>query len=116
MVAVGAVTLASCSSDEMAGPAINDDGNVIITAQLPTELQSRAYGDGSVAKTLHYAVYEGDNVIFASDVANSPAVVTVGDNNFTLKLNLVKGKTYDLLFWADAPPAAPTPSPPRPRA
>ena len=107
MVAVGAVTLASCSSDEMAGPAINDDGNVIITAQLPTELQSRAYGDGSVAKTLHYAVYEGDNVIFASDVANSPAVVTVGDNNFTLKLNLVKGKTYDLLFWADATTGSP---------
>lgn len=107
MVAVGAVTLASCSNDEMAGPAINDDGNVIITAQLPTELQSRAYGDGSVAKTLHYAVYEGDDVIFASDVANSPAVVTVGDNNFTLKLNLVKGKTYDLLFWADATTGSP---------
>lgn len=107
MVAVGAVTLASCSNDEMAGPAINDDGNVIITAQLPTELQSRAYGDGSVAKTLHYAVYEGDDVIFASDVANSPAVVTADAKNFTLKLNLVKGKTYDLIFWADATTGSP---------
>lgn len=107
MVAVGAVTLASCSNDEMAGPAINDDGNVIITAQLPTDLQSRAYGDGSVAKTLHYAVYEGDDVIFASGEANSPAVETVDAKNFTLKLNLVKGKTYDILFWADATNGSP---------
>lgn len=107
MVAVGAVTLASCSNDEMAGPAINDDGNVIITAQLPTDLQSRAYGDGSVAKTLHYAVYEGDDVIFASGEAHSPAVETVDAKNFTLKLNLVKGKTYDILFWADATNGSP---------
>lgn len=107
MVAVGAVTLASCSNDEMVGPASNDEGNVIITAQLPTDLQSRAYGDGSVAKTLHYAVYEGDDVIFASGEANSPAVETVDAKNFTLKLNLVKGKTYDLLFWADATTGSP---------
>lgn len=102
MVAVGAVTLASCSNDQMADPAINNDGTVIITAQLPTDLQSRAYGDGTVAKTLHYAVYEGDDVIFASDVDGSPAPVTVDAKNFTLSLNLVKGKTYDLVFWADA--------------
>lgn len=107
LVAVGAVTLASCSNDEMAGLGINNDGNVIITAQLPTDLQSRAYGDGSVAKTLHYAVYEGDDVIFASGEANSPAVETVDAKNFTLKLNLVKGKTYDLLFWADATTGSP---------
>ncbi|MDE6494613.1 MAG: right-handed parallel beta-helix repeat-containing protein [Duncaniella sp.] len=107
MVAVGAVTLASCSSEEMAGPAGNGDGNVIITAQLPTELQSRAYGDGTVAKTLSYAVYDGDDVIFASDVAGSPAPVIVDAKNFTLSLNLVKGKTYDLLFWADATTGSP---------
>lgn len=107
MVAVGAVTLASCSSDEMAGPAGSGDGNVIITAQLPTELQSRAYGDGTVAKTLSYAVYDGDDVIFASDVPGSPAPVAVDAKNFTLSLNLVKGKTYDLLFWADATTGSP---------
>ena len=107
MVAVGAVTLASCSSDEMAGPAGSGDGNVIITAQLPTELQSRAYGDGTVAKTLSYAVYDGDDVIFASDVPGSPAPVAVDAKNFTLSLNLVKGKTYDILFWADATTGSP---------
>lgn len=107
MVAVGAVTLASCSSDEMTGPAAGNDGTVVITAQLPADLQSRAYGDGSVAKTLHYAVYEGDVVIFASDVTGSPVPVTVDAKNFTLSLNLVKGKTYDLVFWADATEGSP---------
>ena len=107
MVAMGAVTLASCSGDEMEGPVVNNDGTVVITAQLPTDLQSRAYGDGSVAKTLRYAVYEGDDVIFASDVTGSPAPVTIDEKNFTLSLNLVKGKTYDLVFWADATEGSP---------
>lgn len=107
MVAIGAVTLASCSGDEMEGPVVNNDGTVVITAQLPTDLQSRAYGDGSVAKTLRYAVYEGDDVIFASDVTGSPVPVTIDEKNFTLSLNLVKGKTYDLVFWADATEGSP---------
>ena len=107
MAAVGAVTLASCSNDEMAGPTINNDGTLVITAQLPTDLQSRAYGDGSVVKTLHYAVYEGDDVIVASDVDGSPIPMTVDAKNFTLSLNLVKGKTYDLIFWADATTGSP---------
>lgn len=107
MVAMGAVTLASCSGDEMEGPVVNNDGTVVITAQLPTDLQSRAYGDGSVAKTLRYAVYEGDDVIFASDVTGSPVPVTIDEKNFTLSLNLVKGKTYDLVFWADATEGSP---------
>ena len=105
MVAVGAVTLASCSNDEMFQPSTGD-GNVTITAQLPTALQGR-YGEGSVIKKLEYAVYEGDDVIFASDVDGSPAPVTVDTKNFTLSLNLVKGKTYDLLFWADAADQSP---------
>lgn len=107
MVAIGAVTLASCSGDEMEDPVVNNDGTVVITAQLPTDLQSRAYGDGSVAKTLRYAVYEGDDVIFASDVTGSPVPVTIDEKNFTLSLNLVKGKTYDLVFWADATEGSP---------
>lgn len=105
MVAVGAVTLASCSNDEMFQPSTGD-GNVTITAQLPTALQGR-YGEGSVIKKFEYAVYEGDDVIFASDVDGSPAPVTVDTKNFTLSLNLVKGKTYDLLFWADAADQSP---------
>ena len=60
-----------------------------------------------MAKTLRYAVYEGDDVIFASDVTGSPVPVTIDEKNFTLSLNLVKGKTYDLVFWADATEGSP---------
>ncbi len=55
------------------------------TATLPANISSRAYGDGDVVKTLHYAVYEAgsDKVVFASDVAESPAANVVSNTQFT---------------------------------
>ena len=76
MAALGALALwTSCSNEEFPAPVPGGDGTVTFTATLPANISSRAYGDGEVAKTLHYAVYEAgsDKVVFASDVAESPA-------------------------------------------
>ena len=73
---------------------------------------------GLVAKQLHYAVYDANDAsagaIFASDVAESPAAAN-STIDFTLKLNLVKGKTYDFIFWPTPSTTSTTPSPPRKR-
>ena len=105
MMAAGVFTLSSCSGDDLSGPGAQD-GNVIITARIPGVMHGR-YGEGDVAKTLHYAVYEGNDVVFASDKAGSPVPQTVDAKNFRLALNLVKGKKYDFVFWADASEGSP---------
>lgn len=101
--AAGLLSLASCSNEDVAAP-VGDDGTVTFEVSLPAAPGSR-YGEGTVTKQLHYAVYDANNAaagaIFASDVPGSP----MADNStidFKLKLNLVKGKTYDFIFWADA--------------
>jgi hypothetical protein len=109
MAAMGTLALlASCSNEELPALAGND-GSITFTASLPADILSRAYGDGEVAKTLHYAVYESgsDAVVFASDAADSPAATVVSNTQFTLTLQLVKGKSYDFIFWADATEGSP---------
>ena len=111
IILMSAVTLAlaSCSNEEMHDLAQGSDGLVTFSASIPSSLLSRAYGDGSQLKNLHYAVYEtgSDDVVFASDVTGSPTPVTIDATNFTLPLNLVKGKSYDFIFWADATTGSP---------
>ena len=99
------LVLAACSNEEIPAPAPGDDGSVTFQVSMPASAFGRAYGDGQLTKQLHYAVYDVNNptagAIFASDVPGSP----MADNStidFKLTLKLVKGKTYDFIFWADA--------------
>ena len=59
IILMSAVTLAlaSCSNEEMHDLAQGSDGLVTFSASIPSSLLSRAYGDGSQLKNLHYAVY-----------------------------------------------------------
>lgn len=109
MASAALLALSSCSSDDFNSPDAGTDGTVTFTAAIPSHLLSRAYGDGTVTKQLSYAVYEAgtDNVVYASDVDDSPAPVTIDAKNFSLTLNLVKGKSYDFVFWADATTGSP---------
>lgn len=104
-VAAAMLALSSCSNEDLTLP-MGDSCEVTFTAALPAEINSRSYADGTQAKSLHYAVYEAnsDQAIYASDDAatNAPEPVSVDAKNFTLKLSLIKGKSYDLIFWADA--------------
>ncbi len=103
--AAAMLVFAGCSSDELPAPAPGDDGSVTFQVSMPASILGRAYGDGQLTKQLHYAVYDANDeqagAIFASDVPGSPAAEN-STIDFTLKLNLVKGKTYDFIFWADA--------------
>ena len=89
----------ACSSEEPLEGA-KGDGMVTITAQLPAELASRTFAQGEKATTLTYAVYESG--VKTPIITSEDEVKFNADLTATVNLQLVNGKTYDILFWADA--------------
>ena len=96
----GLLCATACSQDYMSG---NKGGESVVTftAELPADVStSRAFGEGTTAKTLTYAVYEAGK--------DQPLVVSEDEITFnselkaTVSLRLANGKSYDLVFWADA--------------
>ncbi|MCC8037530.1 MAG: hypothetical protein LIP02_05245 [Bacteroidales bacterium] len=75
-----------------------------VTATLPSDIQSRVYSDGKTATDFYYAVYEettsGDACIIEKTQGTSFSNLTT-----TLSLQLVTGKTYKMVFWAQSPNA-----------
>lgn len=93
----GMIMLASaCSSDlpEQAGK----DGNVTIALSLPSNLATRAFGDGLEATSLSYAIYDATTKTL---VASGDDAATFSNLKATLQVSLVNGRTYDFVFWAD---------------
>ncbi len=99
-MAAVALLAASCSNEDFSAPA-GGDGNVVFTAELPA-LASRAYGDGLSATDLKAYVYSVDGetpeYLFSKEA-------TFDGLHATVELALVTGKTYDVVFWAQAPDA-----------
>ncbi len=75
---------------------------VTFTAQLPEDIATKAYADGTTATQLTYAVYNAGET---TPVHTLPEGVFVAVENFTanIKLNLISGKKYDFVFWAQSP-------------
>ena len=99
---------ASCSTEKLDEP--KGDGNVTFTVQLPGGLQSRAEmtnGNGQAATKLHYWVYEaGQTTPLAAGLVNGkPKTADFTNLQATAELQLVTGKQYDVVFWAQAPDA-----------
>lgn len=97
-----ALMLTGCSSDPE--PEMNEGGNVNFTVQLPDGLNSRAYADGQTATQLTYALYNEDGSYIANSVKSDK---TFSNLTTSVSLNLVTGKTYKIVFWAQAPTGTP---------
>ena len=93
----------ACSRDEMESAGMNGDGVVTFSARLPEQLQTRSMGDGQTARKLTYAVYAAgeQTPLLTSESEGAPAVEFT-DLKAQLTLRLTTGKSYDVLFWADA--------------
>lgn len=95
----------SCSNEELGNltkETNNANSTVTFTAQLSNAMQTRAFADGTTATTLDYAVYEvgdNDNWELLSDLSKTGETIKMSK---TVSLNLVNGKTYAVVFWADA--------------
>lgn len=90
----------SCSNEDFDSPQNGAEAVVSLTAQLPEGLQSRAYGNGTTANTLSYAVYlkNGENWELTNTVSTDEPI----NMSKTINLRLTNGKTYQIVFWADA--------------
>lgn len=87
------------------GLKTGDEGTVTLTAQLPSEMGTRAFADGLTAKHLQYAVYEAGQSTPLKVFGDETTVVgeaEMVDLKKSVTLKLTSGKSYDVIFWADA--------------
>lgn len=103
LAVAGLMATTACSRDEMESAGMNGDGVVTFSARLPEQLQTRSVGDGQTARKLTYAVYAAgeQTPLLTSESEGAPAVEFT-DLKAQLTLRLTTGKSYDVLFWADA--------------
>ena len=100
----------ACSSDELANG--NDVVNVSFNASFDQVMSTRGVSgesDGTAATKLYVAVYNKDNQLIKAiskiGVDGSQAVETVSNKQATVSFQLVKGQTYNFVFWAQNPNA-----------
>ena len=100
LFAVPALLLGACSSEE---DGLVPTGNgVTFEVSLPADMATRAFADGLSANRLQYSVFEH------SDKPDQPGKYLFDDEvqfpegewTTTVNLDLVKGKDYDVVFWA----------------
>ncbi len=104
-IAAAALLVTSCNDEMDNGLKTGDEGTVTFTAQLPSEMGTRAFADGLTAKHLQYAVYEAGQSTPLKVFGDETTVVGESERNThkqTVSLKLTTGKTYDVIFWADA--------------
>ena len=99
----------SCSQEEIIGnEASGETVEVSFNATMEGQAISRAIGDGLTVDELYFAVYdENGNEIgnLRQDGAHNNAVAVSG-LGATVKVRLVKGQTYQFVFWAQKSGAA----------
>ena len=110
LVAIGAALFATSCVNELEEGIQGNAGQVTFTVNAP-ELATRAYGDGTQATHLMYAVYDetagGDVVVGVSNTeigteAEFTADATTGVHKYTtsVQIDLLDGNEYSVLFWA----------------
>ena len=107
LLSVPALIATSCSSEDVPAPSKGDMTS--FTVIMPEGMTTR-FGEGTTAKNLAVAVFdENDNLLYSSVEGEGEAMpegASVG--NFqnglttTVTLPLVKGKAYNIAFWAYA--------------
>ena len=105
-LAAAALTLlaVSCNKEQVTEVPDGQTVDVTFTAALPGEMATKAIGDGQTAKTLHVSVYENDDAKTKLDLDKT---ATFTDLKTQVTFSLVKGKTYNFVFWAQAAEGAP---------
>ena len=104
-IAAAALLVTSCNDEMDNGLKTGNEGTVTFTAQLPSEMGTRAFADGAMAKHLQYAVYEARQSTPLKVFGDETTVVgeaEMVDLKKSVTLQLTSGKSYDVIFWADA--------------
>ena len=105
LVAAALTLLAvSCNKEQVTEVPDGQMVDVTFTAALPGEMATKAIGDGQTAKKLYVSVYENDDEKTKLDLDKT---ATFTDLKTQVTFSLVKGKTYNFVFWAQAAEGAP---------
>ncbi|MBO5216684.1 MAG: hypothetical protein J6B41_02915 [Alistipes sp.] len=103
LMAVAAIGLlaTSCSKDEVAQPVV-EKSTVTFTVEAPM-MATRALGDGTTAVDLSWAVYAADGTYLEALSGSKAGAFSSLKAN--VEIELVNGKEYAVIFWAQAPDA-----------
>ena len=101
-LAAAALTLfaVGCNREQVTEVPDGQMVDVTFTAALPGEMATKAFGDGQTAKTLYVSVYENDTE--KTHLGDLDKTATFTDLKTQVTFSLVKGKTYNFVFWAQA--------------
>lgn len=101
-LAAAALTMlaVSCNKEQVTEVSDGQMVDVTFTAALPGEMATKALGDGQTAKTLYVSVYENDTE--KTHLGDLDKTATFTDLKTQVTFSLVKGKTYNFVFWAQA--------------
>ena len=101
-LAAAALTMlaVSCNKEHVTEVPDGQMVDVTFTAALPGEMATKALGDGQTAKTLYVSVYENDTE--KTHLGDLDKTATFTDLKTQVTFSLVKGKTYNFVFWAQA--------------
>lgn len=100
-LAAAALTMlaVSCNKEQVTEVPDGQMVDVTFAAALPGEMATKALGDGQTAKNLYVSVYENDAEKTKLDLDKT---ATFTDLKTQVTFSLVKGKTYNFVFWAQA--------------
>lgn len=101
-LAAAALTMlaVSCNKEQVTEVPDGQMVDVTFTAALPGEMATKALGDGQTAKTLYVSVYENDAE--KTHLGDLDKTATFTDLKTQVTFSLVKGKTYNFVFWAQS--------------
>ena len=101
-LAAAALTLLAvgCNKEQVTEVHDGQMVDVTFTAALPGEMATKALGDGQTAKNLIVQVFEND--ADKTHLRDLDKTATFTDLKTQVKFSLVKGKTYNFVFWAQA--------------
>ena len=95
LIAVAVLFTASCAKEDISSSIGGGEVEVTFSASLP-ELGTRAYADGTNAGILYYNVYDAATNELLEDISGHET----GSKVFTVNIPMLKGMTYDIVFWA----------------
>ena len=101
-LAAAALTLLAvgCNKEQVTEVPDGQMVDVTFTAALPGEMATKTIGDGQTAKKLYVSVYENDDE--KTKLASLDKTADFADLKTQVTFSLVKGKTYNFVFWAQA--------------
>lgn len=92
---------ASCAQENLGRPAGEDTVEATFSVALPDAVGTKAISDGTAATELLFFAFDGNGKYLAN--VKPAEAVTVNNYEASVTVKLIKGMTYNFVFWAQKP-------------